>query len=96
MSEIKKVFGIDSLYFFFETNENYDDLFLEILDQLEELKGKFEKRDIEFENKDLTISIAKNGNIWTQFPKTLEQCLHFYLNTNFGDYLNTYLDKPKN
>lgn len=57
MSEIKKVFGIDSLYFFFETNENYDDLFLEILDQLEELKGKFEKRDIEFENKDLTISI---------------------------------------
>ena len=57
MSEIKKVFGIDSLYFFFETNENYDDLFLEILDQLEEIKGKFEKRDIEFENKDLTISI---------------------------------------
>ena len=40
--------------------------------------------------------IAKNGNTWTQFPKTLEQCLHFYLNTNFGDYLNTYLDKPKN
>ena len=39
---------------------------------------------------------AKNGNIRTQFPKTLEQCLHFYLNTNFGDYLNTYLDKPKN
>lgn len=57
MSEIKKVFGIDSLYFFFETNENYDDLFLEILDQLEEIKGKFEKRDIEFENKDLTISL---------------------------------------
>ena len=57
MSEIKKVFGIDTLYFFFETNENYDDLFLEILDQLEEIKGKFEKRDIEFENKDLTISI---------------------------------------
>jgi hypothetical protein len=57
MSEIKKVFGIDSLYFFFETNENYDDLFLEILDQLEEIKGKFEKKDIEFENKDLTISI---------------------------------------
>ena len=57
MSEIKKVFGIDTLYFFFETNENYDDLFLEILDQLEEIKGKFEKRNIEFENKDLTISI---------------------------------------
>ena len=34
-----------------------DDLFLEILDQLEEIKGKFEKREVEFENKDLTISI---------------------------------------
>ena len=41
-------------------------------------------------------NIAKNGNIWTQFPKTLEQCLHFYLNTNFGDYLNTFFNKPKN
>ena len=40
--------------------------------------------------------VAKNGNIWTQFPKTLEQCLHFYLNTNFGDYLNTFFNKPKN
>jgi hypothetical protein len=57
MSEIKKIFGIDSLYFFFETNENYDDLFLEILDQLEEIKGKFEKREVEFENKDLTMSL---------------------------------------
>ena len=48
------------------------------------------------EDLDLNPKSAKNGNIWTQFPKTLEQCLHFYLNTNFGDYLNTYLDKPKN
>lgn len=57
MEDIKKVFGIDTLYFFFETNENYDDLFLEILDQLEDIKGKFQKKEIEFENKDLTIAI---------------------------------------
>ena len=38
---------------------------------------------------------AKNAHIWTQIPKTLEQSLHFYLNTNFGAYLNTFLDKPK-
>ena len=50
---------------------------------------------IDFSLPYLIIAAAKNGNIWTQFPKTLEQCLHFYLNTNFGDYLNTYLDKPK-
>ena len=57
IKNIKKVFGIDSLYFFFETNENYDDLFLEILDQLEEVKGKFEKREVEFDNKDLLIRV---------------------------------------
>ena len=57
MKNIKKIFGIDTLYFFFESNENYDELYLEIIDQLEDIKSKFQKRDIEFENKDLTISI---------------------------------------
>lgn len=57
MKNIKKIFGIDTLYFFIQTNENYDDLYLEILDQLEEVKGKFQKKEIQFENKDLIISI---------------------------------------
>ena len=57
MKDIKKIFGIDTLYFFIQTNENYDDLYLEILDQLEEVKGKFQKKEIQFENKDLIISI---------------------------------------
>ncbi|MGD9623080.1 MAG: hypothetical protein AB7U51_00350 [Arcobacter sp.] len=57
MNNVKKIYGIDTLYFFFETNENYDDLFLEILDQLEDIKGKFQKKDIEFENKDLYINL---------------------------------------
>lgn len=57
MKDIKKIFGIDTLYFFVQTNENYDDLYLEILDQLEEAKGKFQKKEIQFENKDLIISI---------------------------------------
>lgn len=57
MNNVKKIYGIDTLYFFFETNENYDDLFLEILDQLEDIKGKFLKKDIEFENKDLYINL---------------------------------------
>ena len=56
MNNVKKIYGIDTIYFFFETNENYDDLFLEILDQLEDIKGKFQKKDIEFENKDLYIN----------------------------------------
>jgi len=57
MSEIKKLFGIDSLYFFCEANENYDNLFLDILDQLEHIKGKFDKKEIAFENRDLYIHI---------------------------------------
>lgn len=55
MSDTKILSGIDSLYYFCESNTNYDDLYLEILDQLEEAKGKFLKKDIEFENKDLSI-----------------------------------------
>ena len=57
MNKVKKLFGIDTLYFFFETNENYDDLYLEILDQLEDIKGKFQKKEIDYENKDLYVSI---------------------------------------
>ncbi len=57
MNNLKILSGIDSLYYFCESNENYDDLYLEILDQLEEVKGKFQKKDIEFENKDLFILI---------------------------------------
>lgn len=57
MTNTKKIFGIDSLYYFCESNENYDDLYLEILDQVEEVKGKFEKKDIEFENNDIHINL---------------------------------------
>jgi hypothetical protein len=59
MSDTKILSGIDSLYYFCESNTNYDNLYLEILDQLEEVKGKFLKKDIEFENKDLSILINK-------------------------------------
>lgn len=57
MSNTKKIFGIDSLYYFCESNENYDDLYLEMLDQIEEVKGIFEKKDIEFENNDIHINL---------------------------------------
>ncbi|WP_294962412.1 hypothetical protein [Sulfurimonas sp.] len=49
--------GIDTLYFFYESNDAYDDFFLEILDQLEDSKGRFDKRDISYSNKDLKVSI---------------------------------------
>ncbi|EDZ61348.1 hypothetical protein SMGD1_2533 [Sulfurimonas gotlandica GD1] len=49
--------GIDTLYYFYESNDLYDDFFLEILDQLEDSKGRFDKREISYSNKDLKVSI---------------------------------------
>lgn len=43
MNEIKMIHGIDTLYYYCETNENYDDLFLDILDQVEEKKASSKK-----------------------------------------------------
>ncbi len=53
--------GIDTLYYFYESNDLYDDLFLDILDQLEDVKGRFEKRDITYSNKDIKIQINKQA-----------------------------------
>lgn len=57
MNDIKMIHGIDALYYFCHTNEDYDDLFLDILDQIEHIKGKFEKRYIEYENSDINITV---------------------------------------
>lgn len=50
--------GIDTLYYFYESNYIYDDFFLDILNQLEESKGRFDKRDISYSNKDLKVAIS--------------------------------------
>lgn len=55
--DIKYICGIDTLYYFCESSLAYDDLFLDILDQMECIKGKFEKKEIEYDNADITISI---------------------------------------
>lgn len=49
--------GIDTLYYFCESNENYDVLFLEILDQIESIKGKFEREEIQYKPNDINITI---------------------------------------
>lgn len=49
----KTISGIDTLYYFYESNDSYDDLFLDIVDQMDEATGKFEKRDIAYSNKDI-------------------------------------------
>lgn len=57
VEEIKYICGIDTLYYFCESSLNYDDLYLDILDQIECIKGKFEKKEIEYSNADITINI---------------------------------------
>ncbi len=57
MDDIKLLSGIDSLYYFCQSNKNYPELFEEILDQIEEIKGKFEKLYLEYENSDINITI---------------------------------------
>lgn len=50
--------GIDTLYYFYESNDLYDDFFMDILNQLDEAKGRFDKREISYSNKDLKVSIS--------------------------------------
>lgn len=52
--------GIDTLYFFYESNKNYDEFYRETLNQLQSNKQKFESQNISFENRDLKISLQNN------------------------------------
>lgn len=54
----KVISGIDTLYYFYGSNDLYDDFFVDILDQLEDSKGRFDKRDISYSNKDLKVAIS--------------------------------------
>lgn len=53
----KTINGIDTLYYFYETNSEYDNLFLDILDQIEDAKAMFLKRDIHYNNNDIEVVI---------------------------------------
>lgn len=57
---IKTLPGIDTLHYFIESNREYDNLYLEILDQIESAKSLFEKNEIPFQPKDVTITIKEN------------------------------------
>lgn len=53
----KTVGGIDTLYYFYETNADYINLFLDILDQIEDGKALFAKKDIPYKNNDIAVEI---------------------------------------
>ena len=81
--------GIDSLYFFYETNDIYDDLFLDILNQLDEAKSRYEKRDITYENKDITILIENQAFAYNGKSQGFYWFTHKdeYLTLGFKDYM---------
>ncbi len=71
----KTISGIDTLYYFLETNKRYDDLYLNILDQIETTKERYEKNYIKIKNKDIIITLKDltleflgnaEGFIWLQ------------------------------
>ncbi|WP_281951297.1 hypothetical protein [Nitrosophilus kaiyonis] len=71
----KTISGIDTLYYFLETNKRYDDLYLNILDQIETTKDNFENNYIKIKNKDIIIALKDltleflgnaEGFIWLQ------------------------------
>ena len=54
---IKTLSGIDTLHYFIESNREYEHLFLDIADQIESAKGLYEKSEIPFQSKDITVTI---------------------------------------
>ena len=49
--------GIDSLYFHYESSLDYDDLFLDIVDQVEDKKAQFSRREIKYHPNDIVIKL---------------------------------------
>lgn len=86
---LKTISGIDTLYYFYESNDLYDDLFLDILDQLEDAKGRFDKRDISYSNKDIKILINKQAFTFNGKAQGFFWFTHIdeYLTIGFKDHL---------
>ena len=78
LTNIKTLPGIDTLYYFIESNRDYDNLFLEIIDQIESAKGVFEKHEILFQPKDVTIIL--NGNPYNYLGRS--EGFHWMSNLN--------------
>ena len=53
----KVISGVDSLYYFYKSNDMYSLFYLDLLEQLESNKKRFDDMDISYENRDLKVSI---------------------------------------
>lgn len=53
----KTISGIDTLYYFYESNSFYDDLFLDVIDQIEEKKLQLEQNNTMYKYSDIMVVI---------------------------------------
>ena len=91
MKNKNMICGIDTLYYFIETNKNYDDMFLDILDQIEDKKAMFERKEIEYKNSDIFIELK---NISLQF---LNKAEGFYWFKDTNEFFRVgFKDETKN
>ena len=91
MKKRNLICGIDTLYYFIETNKNYDDMFLDILDQIEDKKAMFERKEIEYKNSDIFIELK---NISLQF---LNKAEGFYWFKDTNEFFRVgFKDETKN
>ena len=85
----KVISGIDTLYYFYESNKLYRDFFIDLLKQLESSKRRFEEQKVAYENRDLKVTI--NGHIFEFHGKAqgFQWFSHFdnYLSVGFKDSL---------
>ena len=56
----KVISGIDTLYYFYESNENYPNFFADILQQLEDNKKQLDSQKVAYENRDLKVTVNKH------------------------------------
>ncbi|NCD12788.1 MAG: hypothetical protein EOL93_09590 [Epsilonproteobacteria bacterium] len=50
--------GVDSLYFHYESSLEYDELFIDIVEQLEDQKDRFARNEMRYQPHDLLVTIA--------------------------------------
>jgi len=69
VKNIKSICGIDTLYYFAESNEEYDSFFFELKELLEEKISPFVKNEIRFNNSDMVIDIEGFSLVYLGKPE---------------------------
>lgn len=57
LKSIPMICGIDSLYYFIETNNSYDNFYNELIEQIELKKSEFEEKEVEYKNSDISVKL---------------------------------------